>query len=429
MQATERPQLKFEYPHKFHHGLTTPSRYKCFYGGRGSAKSWTIARYIVLQMMTAKHLVLCCREFQNSISDSVHRLISDQVDMLGFAAWFDITQTSIKCRLTGSECIFKGLRRSIQEIKSTEGATICWVEEAASVSEDSWLILDPTIRREGAVILISFNTDSIDDPTYKRFVVSPPPDCITTKVGWQDNPWFPSNQDKIRQHMLNSDPDAYDWVWEGHARKINEAAIFKGNYVIEGFETPEVVDRFFFGADWGFANDPTALVRCFIKDEVLYVDYEAFAVGIEIDDIPALFRGGVAMKTGAHYPGIPGAESWPIRADAARPETISYIGRRGFNVTAAEKWPGSVEDGIAHLKGFRRIVVHERCINLAQEMRLYSYKVDKQTKDILPVVEDKHNHGLDALRYSLDGVIQKRGGLSVWAKLAGGQPLRQYRSV
>ena len=116
---------------------------------------------------------------------------------------------------------------------------------------------------------------------------------------------------------------------------------------------------------------------------------------------------------------MPGARDWPIKADGARPETISYLHRQGFTISAAEKWPGSVEDGIAHLKGFKRIVLHERCKHMDEERRLYRYKVDPKTQQVLPVVIDKHNHGWDAIRYSLDGYIQRRGAAGVWARLAG----------
>ena len=115
---------------------------------------------------------------------------------------------------------------------------------------------------------------------------------------------------------------------------------------------------------------------------------------------------------------VPGAREWPIMADCARPETISYIRRQGFNISAAEKWPGCVEDGIAHIRGFEQIVIHERCKHMADEASLYSYKVDAKTNQVLPLVVDKHNHCWDAIRYGLDGYIQRAGEDKVWEKLA-----------
>jgi phage terminase large subunit len=143
-----------------------------------------------------------------------------------------------------------------------------------------------------------------------------------------------------------------------------------------------------------------------MADDCLYIDHEAYSVGCELDHTDALFDC------------VPGARDWPIKADSARPETISFMRRRGFNIAAAEKWPGSVEDGIAHLKAFRRIIVHERCPRTAQEARLYSYKIDAKTGQVLPKIVDAHNHCWDAVRYALDGFIQARGGLGIWARLA-----------
>lgn len=384
--------------------LFRPARYKCFYGGRGGAKSWCFAQALILLSLQQKLRILCTRELQTSIADSVHRLLSDQILAMGLAGCFSVSRKAIKS-YTGSEFLFKGIRHSIQEIKSTEGVDICWMEEAQSASQDSWEILIPTIRKPGSEIWLSFNPEQEEDPTYQRFVLNTPPDTILRKVGWEDNRWFPDTLEKERRYMLSVDLEAYDHVWGGHCKKISDAVIFGKRVTIDAFETPQDV-RFFHGADWGFANDPTTLVRSFIQDECLFIDQEAFGYGVEIDETPQLFDS------------IPTARTWPIKADSSRPETISYMRRKGFNITAADKWDGSVEDGIAHLKAFKQIVIHERCKHMNDERRLYSYKVDKKTKEVLPIIVDKHNHGWDAERYSLDGYIQRRGGLSVWAQLA-----------
>lgn len=405
--------------------LLKPARYKVFYGGRGGAKSWIIARVLIRLAAQNKLRILCARQFQTSIADSVHRLLCDQIEAMGLSDQFNITDKSI-ASLTGSEFLFKGLEKSIREIKSTEGIDICWVEEAQSVSASNWEILIPTIRKEGSEIWVSFNPEDEESSTYQRFVVTPPPDAEVVKVGWEDNPWFPSTLEKERQHMLATDPDAYDHVWGGMPRKITEAVIFGKRVSVCAFEPPEGT-RFFYGSDWGFANDPTALIRCYTQDDCLYIDHEAFGYGVELDELWKLFAGKDGMLTDQEklwtpaddnlYPGVPGARLWPIKADSARPETISYMKRQGFQISAADKWPGSVEDGITHLKGFKKIYIHERCKHMRQEARLYSYKVDKNTGDILPVIVDANNHGWDAVRYALDGYIQSRGGLGMWARL------------
>lgn len=398
-----------------------PSRYKVAHGGRGGAKSWGFARALALLTSARPLRVLCARELQNSIQESVHRVLSDQIEALGLERYFDIQQQGIYGLgpAKGTEFIFAGIRNNITKIKSTEGVDICWVEEAEKVSEASWKVLIPTIRKKGSEIWVGFNPNEDRDPTYKRFVLSPPPTARVVKIGWQDNPWFPEELELERQYALSlianaQDDDEraqaqadYDHVWEGATVNQTQAAIFRKRVVVEAFDTPtDGSVRFHYGADWGFAADPTALIRFWIADDTLYIDREAFGYGVEIDELPQLFDS------------IEGSRDWPIKADCARPETISYMRRQGFNITAAAKWPGSVEDGIAHIKGFRRIVIHERCKHMQEEARLYSYKVDRVTGEILPIIVDKWNHGWDAIRYGLDGYIQARGGAGVWSRLA-----------
>ena len=402
------PDLKLQVPEVYGF-LFSPSRYKVAWGGRGSAKSWSFARALIGLAYTKKCRILCVREYQSSISDSVHKLLADQIATLGLSAYFDVQQKAIICTLTGAEFLFKGLRRNVQEIKSTEGVDYVWVEESQSVSAESWQVLIPTIRRPASEIWVSFNPFEVTDPTYQRFVVNADPEFARSivKTGWQDNPGFPEELNKERLYLLQSDPDAYSWVWDGLCRTVSDAVVFKGKYSIEAFDTPETA-RFYHGVDWGFASDPTVMVRSFIDKETLFIDAEAYGHGVEIDKLPELFD---TIET---------SRDWPVFADNARPETISYMRRvGGINISPADKWKGSVEDGIAHMKGFRSIVVHERCKQTAQEFRLYSYKRDARTDEILPIIADKNGHCLDAIRYSLNGFIQARGQGGIWARLAG----------
>lgn len=380
-------------------GLTQPARYKVYYGGRGGAKSWAFARVLLTMAATVKLRILCVREFQSNITDSVHRLLSDQIMILGLEKQYNITKTAITSNL-GSEFIFKGLRRDIDGVRSTEGVDICWVEEAMTVSEDSWSILIPTIRKEHSEIWISFNTRLATDPTYQRFVVNAQESTIVKKVGWQDNPHFPQTMDLERLYLQRVDVDAYQNVWEGLPLAISQATIFKNKYTIDRFETPDDA-RFYFGADWGFSQDPTALIRSWIKDKTLYIDQEAYGIGVELDELDQLFDS------------ITGSRKWPIYADCARPETISHVKKKGFRIAGADKWTGCVEDGIAYLRSFEKIVIHERCKHTAQEFALYSYKTDTKTGDVLPIIVDKHNHCIDAIRYGLNGYIQKKGRLNI----------------
>lgn len=422
--ANSEQPLNFQVPAKLLPFLQEKARYKVAHGGRGGAKSWSIARLLLILAYTQRgHLILCTREFQASIADSVHAVLKSQIQLMGLAPWFKVTDNEIVCWLTGSRFIFKGLRRNINEIKSTEGVTICWVEEAQAVTEASWLTLIPTIRTPGSEIWISFNPMEDDDPTWKRFVKNPPPNTICVEINYNDNPWFPSVLEEERLFMLRTDPDAYDWIWGGKTRHVSQATIFKGRFRIDAFETPDTQRRFLHGADWGFANDPTVLIRCWQNDGGagrlrLMIDYEAYGIGVESDDIPMLFAGGIANKNKAVYPGIPGCRDHPIKADGARPETISYVRRKGFNISAAKKWSGSVEDGVTYLKTYDEIVIHQRCPHMAQEARLYSYETDKRTGDILRDIADEHNHCWDAVRYAHDGLITAKGSLGTWQAIA-----------
>ena len=376
--------------------ITTPARYKVYYGGRGSAKSWTIARVLVTRCAYEKIKVLCAREIQKSIGDSVHALLTEQIEALGLSNLYEVTKNSIRGVYSGSEIVYAGLRHNVKEIKSKEGIDICWLEEAAAVSEESWGVLIPTIRKEGSEIWVSFNPDSPDDPTYKRFVINPPPGAIVQKVNWYDNPWFPDVLKGELEYDKRVDFEKYRHVWEGEPRIMTDALVFKNKFRVESFDTPQSAE-FMFGADWGFAKDPTVLVRCFAEGNTLFIDQEAYGIGVDIDKTPAMFAK------------IDKADRYAIRADSARPETISYMQAHGFpRMEAVHKWAGSVEDGIEFMRGFEQIVVHERCKHVADEFRLYSYKIHRLTGDILPEVEDKNNHTIDALRYALQPMIRNR---------------------
>jgi len=393
--------------------LFTPGfRYKVWFGGRGAGKSWQFARTLILLALLKKIRVGCFRELQNSIRDSVHQVIREQIDMMGYSPYFEVTDKTIRCTLTGSDFIFKGLRANATEIKSTEGIDLAWVEEAQLVSKDSWEILTPTIRKENSEIWVSFNPIDEEDPTYAKFISQTPPEMIRKMVNWHDNPFFNEALNKERRWMEQADPDAYEHVWNGGCRTISDNVIFRGKYVIDVFEAPTnpPPERFYFGADFGFANDPATLVRMYITgkapEEELWIEYEAWGVGVELNEMPQL------------YDSVPGSRVWPILADNSQPQVISYLEKQhGFNITAADKWTGCVEDGIAHLKGFKLIHIHQRCIHSAEEARLYSYKRDRLTNEVLPIVLDKWNHIWDAVRYALTGFIQGRGLASIWARL------------
>lgn len=380
-------------PEKLLFLLNKKARYKVAYGGRGSGKSWAAARCLIVLALQSKIRILCTRQLQTSIANSVHKLLSDSIQELGLARYFEITRDAIRCN-NGSEFFFKGIQNNINEIKSIEGINYCWVEEAQSISENSWEVLIPTIRKENSEIWITFNPDREEDATYQRFVMNPPPNTISQLVNYSENPWFPDVLRREMEYCKEVDYGKYEHIWLGKTVIDTDAQIYHGKFELKEFDTPDDV-VFFYGADWGFANDPTAVTRSFIKDQCLYIDYESGGVGVEFEELPPLFNK------------IPEINRWEIRCDSARPETISYMSRQGFRTVACPKWKGSVEDGIEYIRSFRRIYVHPRCKHTYEEFKFYSYKQDKNTGEILPIVLDKNNHYMDSLRYALNPYIQK----------------------
>jgi phage terminase large subunit len=204
--------------------LFEPHRYKVLHGGRGGAKSWGAARALLVQGLERPLRILCAREFQNSIKDSVHKLLSDQIATIGLTE-YDIQRDSIR-GANGTEFSFEGIRHNIGKIRSYEGVDICWVEEANMVSKTSWEVLVPTIRKPNSEIWITFNPELETDETYQRFVVHPPDSAKVVKIGWQDNPWFPEVLRQEMEHLKKTDYDAYLNVWEGFCRQILEGAVY-----------------------------------------------------------------------------------------------------------------------------------------------------------------------------------------------------------
>ncbi|MGA8539321.1 MAG: PBSX family phage terminase large subunit [Terriglobales bacterium] len=370
------------------------SRYKVAHGGRGSSKSWSFAKALILRAAEKRLRILCCRELMNSISESVHHLLADQIRAMRLGHKFEVQQQAI-LGVNGSEFIFAGLATNPEKIRSTEGVDIAWVEEGEHISERSWEILVPTIRQEDSEIWVSMNPDLVSDPSYERFVLNPPPNSIVKKVNWQENPWLPEVLRQEKDYLYRVDPEAADYVWGGNPRTNLSAQIFHGKYIVSEFEPRDGWAGPYYGADWGFAADPTVLMRCWIDGRRLLVDGEAYGFGVELDRVPGLFEQ------------VPRSREYLIRADNSRPETIAHIKSRGFRIEGASKWDGSIEDGIGFLRSFEQIVIHPRCTHLQDEARLYSYKRDRLSGDVLPDIVDKHNHCWDSIRYALEPIVRR----------------------
>lgn len=390
--------------------LLERARYKGAHGGRGSGKSHFFAELLVEHCdMHEGTRAVCVREVQKSLKNSVKLLVEDKIKAMGLSHRFEIQETEIKTP-GGGVIMFQGMQNhTADSIKSLEGFDIAWVEEAQSLSQRSLDLLRPTIRKPGSEMWFSWNPNKPTDPVDVLLRgENRPKDSIVVEANWSDNPWLPAELMADLEDDLARDPDKYAHVWGGGYSLNSEARVFR-NWRVRPFETPKnALARF--GADWGFALDPTALVKAYVVGRCLFVEDEAVEVGCEIDETPYLFSGdrkpmawpaNEVFRNAKKRPGIAGAEKELIRADSARPETVSYMKRRGYKITPAIKGQGSLEDGVQFLKAFD-IIVHPRCKKVAEELTLYSYKKDPQTDEILSELEDKNNHTIDALRYALE---------------------------
>lgn len=380
--------------------LFYPARYKVAYGGRGGIKSWSFARALLIKGAYVHQRVLCAREFQNSIKESVHQLLCDQIRLMNLQDYYPNPSNNEIRGVTGTEFIFAGLKNNVTKIKSMEGIDVCWVEEAEKVSENSWSILIPTIRKAGSEIWVSFNPHEERDPTYKRFVINHDeilrefPDSIIMETSWRDNPWLPKELEAEKNYLARVDKDAYDHVWDGQVQKRSSAQVMRGKCVLDSFVVGQDWNGPYYGIDWGFSTDPVTLIKMWIYNNSLFIDEEFWGLEVELDDLPKKFDT------------VSGAKEHTARADNSRPETIRHLQRHGYpRIEAASKWPGSVEDGISFLRAFEKIVIHPRCVHTDEESRTYKHKVDSLTGDVLPEIIDKNNHCWDAIRYGLEPLI------------------------
>lgn len=392
--------------------LFTPERgalqYRTMRGGRGSGKSYSAALMAAIWGYAEPLRILAARELQVSIKESFHAELKAAIEAHPFlAAHYDVGVDYLRGK-NGTEFIFRGLRHNSPAIKSLANIDLTIVEEAEDVPETSWLALEATVfRRPKSELWAIWNPRLDGSPVDKRFVKDPPARSRNVVVNWGDNPFFPAGLKELRKREQERlDPNTYAHVWEGAYLTNSDAQVFAGKWRIAEFEPEAGWQGPYQGGDFGYSQDPTAAVRCYIHGDRLYVSHDFNRRQVELDAIPA--------EVGA---AIPGFADHVTRWDSASPGSISLIKRTGLpRSIGAEKWQGSVEDGIRYLRSFREIVIHPRCKGLINEFILYSYKVDRLTGDILAVVVDANNHGVDALRYAVGPMIT-RPGKATWEGL------------
>jgi phage terminase large subunit len=352
------------------------------------------------------------------LQQSSKRLIEDLIKARNLSSRFRILESHIVTPGDGI-FLFQGMKdHTADSIKSLEGYDVAWVEEAQALSQRSLDLLRPTIRKSGSEMWFSWNPRSSDDPI-EKFFCGPeglPPGGVLVVANYYDNPFFSEESRLDMEYDKKHHQDKYDWVWLGQYERHSEAHVFKVSsgegklgWRIEEFTwDPKWIPLY--GGDWGFAADPTVLVKGARQGRRLFISNEVWAIGCPIDSTPRLFD---LLDKGE-------ARKHLIVADSARPETIDHLKRNGYpHIEPSFKGPNSVEEGVSFLQNLE-IIVHPRCEHVIDELRNYKYKVDPHTDQITPIIADENNHTIDPMRYMLEPerhkVKRKVGGGIVWAE-------------
>ena len=391
-------QANVEFPVKLQ-CLFQPARYKVLWGGRGGAKSWGIARALLIIGLNKPIRVLCAREFQTSIKDSVHKLLSDQIINMGLTDFYEVVDRTIRGK-NGSEFNFVGLKNNVANVKSYEGVDICWVEEAQSVSARSWDILIPTIRKEQSEIWVSFNPELATDNTYQRFILNSPANAIVQKINWSDNPWFPETLKLEKDALKTRDIEAYNTVWEGICRVTVDGAIFAKEMQLAemedritkvNYDPTKPVHAVF---DLGWSDATAVWFVQFIGMETRLIRY----METSQETISAILA---KMQTfGYIYDTLWLPHDAENKTLAAAGRSIEEIVRSsGYKTRIIPRTP--VVDSINAARTIFRNCWFDRdnCVDGLQCLRHYRYEVDPDTKQFSRTpLHDQYSHGADAFR-------------------------------
>lgn len=376
--------------------ITSDHRYKGAKGGRASGKSHFFAEAIIERhIQDANSRTVCIREVQRSLKFSAKQLLEDKIKALNVEHMFEVMGTEIHNRQGNGIIIFQGMQdHTAESIKSLEGFDIAWCEEAQSLSKRSIELLDPTLRKDGSELWFSWNPRNETDAVEQLFTNNNQAKVV--HVNYLDNPFCPEAMFTLADHAKQSDYERYNHIWLGDYEKYNEAQIFYDKWRIEDFVVADNWGNPYFGVDFGFRPDPLVAVKCWVYNDNLYIEKEAYGVGVEIDKTKEFI-----CDT------IPEFDKYISRADSAEPKTISYLQRNGLpRMEGVKKWPNSIAEGVRFIRGFNSVIIHPSCKGSAEDFRLYSHKTDKLSGDILPDILDANNHSPDAVRYALAPLIK-----------------------
>ena len=380
--------------------LFDKARYKVYYGGRGAGKSHSAAKALLILGAKSQIRVLCAREYQTSIKDSVHKLLCDQIELMNLHGFYEITQSAIRGK-NGTEFAFVGLKNNVANVKSYEGVDYCWVEEAQTVSRHSWNTLIPTIRKEGSEIWITFNPELETDETYQRFVVRPPEQAVVQKINWSDNPWFPEVLALEKDSLKSRDPSAYQTVWEGLCRLTVDGAIFANEIQVAelddritkvNYDPTKPVHAIF---DLGWADSTAIWFLQFVGMETRLIRYHE-------DSQKTISHYLALMQTyGYMYDTLWLPHDAQNKTLASNGKSIEEIVRAaGYKTRIIERTP--VADSINAARTIFRNCWFDRenCYDGLQCLRHYRYDVDPETGQFSrQPLHDQYSHGADAFRY------------------------------
>lgn len=388
--------------------------YRVAKGGRGSGKTMSFAKMVCVMALTfaaegKSGAILCAREFVNSLDDStlaeIKSAIASEPDLL--QPWFDVGEKYVRIKhpkLSGRvDFIFAGLRHNLDSLKSKARVLLTWVDEAESVSEAAYRKLIPTVMRFGGEIWLTYNPESPESATHLRFVKNDSPRILVNTVNWDDNPWFPDALNREREDDAKFRPDLYEHVWNGEFLTMTEAQVFAGKFRMEDAEPPAGSTPYI-GLDFGFSTDPSACVKIYKIGRVLLWRKEFYSRGILINDLGGKVKNAIGDDV----------LKYDIIADSARPDDIAYL-KQPISVSGgscqlprikgAGKGKGSIEAGVEFIKSHENII-HPDCPNVFKEFKMYSYKVCRQSGQVLPVLAGGWDHALDAGRYALEPVMR-----------------------
>ena len=374
-------------------------RYRVLYGGRGGAKSWGVARALLIKGVGKPLRILCAREFQTSIKDSVHKLLSDQIETLGLGGHYEITQNAIR-GINGTEFAFVGLKNNVANVKSFEGVDICWVEEAQTVSRHSWNVLIPTIRKEESEVWVTFNPELETDETYQRFVLNPPHDCVIQKINWSDNPWFPETLRLEKDALKSRDPAAYNTVWEGLCKQTVDGAIFakemqfaelENRITKVAYDPIKPVHAVF---DLGWADSTAIWFVQFIGMETRLIRY------FESSQQTISWYLAEMQKFGYMYDTLWLPHDAENKTLAANGRSIEQIVRgAGYKTRIIPRTPIVDSINAARTMFNNCWFDRENCYEGLQCLRHYRYEVDPETGMFSKnPLHDQYSHGADAFR-------------------------------